>query len=37
MSRFKLFYQTIPSDAKYMIYEFVETWAQASARPDDYK
>jgi len=36
MSRFKLFYQTIPPGTKYMIFEFIETWLPRTAPPDGY-
>jgi hypothetical protein len=36
ISRFKLFYQTMPPGTKYMIYEFVEFWLPRTAPPDDY-
>jgi hypothetical protein len=36
MSRFKLFYQTMPAGTKYMIYEFVSFWLPETSPPDDY-
>jgi hypothetical protein len=36
MSRFKLFYQTIPTGTKYMIFQFVSFWLPFDAPPDDY-
>ena len=38
MARFKLFYQTMPPDTKYMIYEFTSFWLpfDAPPPPEDY-
>jgi len=36
MSRFKLFYETMPPDTKYMIFQFVSTWLPGNEPPDDY-
>ena len=33
MSRFKLFYESMPADTKYMIYEFVSFWLPEDAPP----
>jgi hypothetical protein len=38
MARFKLFYQTMPADTKYMIFEFTSFWLPSDAPPppEDY-
>jgi hypothetical protein len=38
MARFKLFYQTMPADTKYMIFEFTSFWLPGDAPPppEDY-